>query len=141
MNRDEKRSIIAGLYGNALEWFDFLLYASFAPVFATLFFPSDIKTISFIATFGVFAIGFLMRPIGGVLIGHYADHFGRRTALIISVSIMTIATGSIAFLPNYQQAGLIAPVLFTFLRLIQGIAVGGELPGSTTFLIEHMFSH
>ena len=140
MKKIEKRSILAGLYGNALEWFDFLLYASFAPLFAILFFPTDVKYVSLMATFGVFAIGFLMRPIGGIIIGHYADFHGRRQALILSVTIMTLATGSIAFLPSYQQIGLISPLLFTILRLIQGIAVGGELPGSATFIIEHMFA-
>lgn len=141
MNFNEKRNLLAGLYGNALEWYDFLLYASFAPLFSEIFFPTHIPFISLLATFAVFAIGFLMRPIGGLLIGHYGDHAGRRKALIVSISIMTFATLSIAFLPTLQQAGIIAPILFTILRLIQGIAVGGELPGSATFLIEQTFSN
>ncbi len=117
------------------------MYASFAPLFAVLFFPTEVKYVSLMATFGVFAIGFLMRPIGGIIIGHYADSHGRRQALILSVTIMTLATGSIAFLPGYQKIGLVSPLLFTVLRLIQGIAVGGELPGSATFIIEHMFTN
>jgi len=141
MNRNEHKSVIAGLYGNALEWYDFLLYASFAPLFAKIFFPSDIYFVSIIATFGVFALGFIMRPIGGVLLGHYADLVGRRKMLIASVSIMTAATAGIAFLPDFYTAGIIAPFLFTTLRLLQGTAVGGELPGSTAFLVEHVFSH
>ncbi|WP_133128109.1 MFS transporter [Legionella nagasakiensis] len=141
MESSEKRSIIAGLYGNALEWYDFLLYASFAPLFAEIFFPTDAPFLSMIATFTVFAIGFLVRPIGGALLGHYADHVGRRKALIVSVTIMTITTTFIAFLPTYQYAGIIAPILFTLFRLVQGIAIGGELPGSATFLIEHMFNY
>lgn len=141
MNRDERMSVIAGLYGNALEWYDFLLYASFAPLFAVIFFPSQVPFISLIATFGVFAIGFIMRPIGGVLLGHYADYAGRRKALILSMCIMTVATTAIALLPNFYTAGIIAPILFTLLRLMQGMAVGGELPGSTAFLIEHMYAH
>ncbi|MDI9818092.1 MULTISPECIES: MFS transporter [unclassified Legionella] len=138
MNQEEKRSIIAGLYGNTLEWYDFLLYASFAPLFAKLFFPSDVEFISLMATFTAFAVGFLMRPLGGLLLGHYADHVGRRKALIVSVSIMTASTTSIAFLPAYNTAGAMAPVLFVLFRLVQGLAVGGELPSSTTFLVEHM---
>ncbi|KTD20087.1 proline/betaine transport protein homolog [Legionella lansingensis] len=140
MEKREKRSIIAGLYGNALEWYDFLLYASFAPIFATLFFPSNVHYLSLIAAFGVFAIGFVMRPIGGALIGYLADYAGRRKALIFSVTMMTIATTCIALTPSYQAIGIASPILFTLLRLIQGIAVGGELPGSATFLIEHLFA-
>ncbi|CZI53838.1 TPA: MFS transporter [Legionella pneumophila subsp. pneumophila] len=139
MKQNTKHSIIAGLYGNALEWYDFLLYASFAPVFAEIFFPSKIYFVSLIATFSLFAIGFIMRPIGGLLLGHYADHVGRRKALILSMSVMTISTALIAVLPDFNSWGIIAPLLFSILRLIQGLAVGGELPGSTTYLIEHMF--
>ncbi|APF02307.1 TPA: MFS transporter [Legionella pneumophila] len=141
MKQNTKHSIIAGLYGNALEWYDFLLYASFAPVFAEIFFPSKIHFVSLIATFSLFAIGFIMRPIGGLLLGHYADHVGRRKALILSMSVMTISTALIAVLPDFNSWGIIAPILFSVLRLIQGLAVGGELPGSTTYLIEHMFQN
>jgi proline/betaine transport protein TphA len=141
MSRIEKRSIIAGLYGNALEWYDFLLYASFAPLFADIFFPSENPFSSLIATFSVFAVGFLMRPIGGALLGHYADHAGRRKALIVSVTVMSISTGCIAFLPVFNSIGILAPILFTLLRLLQGLAVGGELPSSAIFLIEHMVGH
>ncbi|HIC7357703.1 TPA: MFS transporter [Legionella pneumophila] len=141
MKQNIKHSIIAGLYGNALEWYDFLLYASFAPVFAEIFFPSKIHFVSLIATFSLFAIGFIMRPIGGLLLGHYADHVGRRKALILSMSVMTVSTALIAVLPDFNSWGITAPILFSVLRLIQGLAVGGELPGSTTYLIEHMFQH
>lgn len=141
MNKNEKYSIIAGLYGNTLEWYDFILYASFAPIFAEIFFPSTVHFISLLATFSLFAIGFIMRPIGGLIIGHYADYFGRRRALILSMTIMTLSTTLIAFIPDYNAIGIAAPVLFSILRLVQGLAVGGELPGSATYLIEHMFDH
>ncbi len=141
MKKNEKYSIIAGLYGNTLEWYDFILYASFAPVFAEIFFPSTVPFVSLIATFSLFAIGFIMRPIGGLIIGHYADYFGRKKALILSMTIMTISTTLIAFVPDYNTIGLAAPFIFAILRLIQGLAVGGELPGSATYLIEHMFHH
>lgn len=141
MNHKEKYSVIAGLYGNALEWYDFILYASFAPVFAEIFFPSEIHFLSLLATFSLFAIGFIMRPIGGVLIGHYADYFGRKKALILSITIMTISTSLIALVPDHNSIGMAAPLLFSILRLLQGLAVGGELPGSATYLIEHMFEH
>ncbi|KGP62634.1 MFS transporter [Legionella norrlandica] len=141
MRHNIGHSILAGLYGNALEWYDFLLYASFASVFAEIFFPSKIHFVSLIATFSLFAIGFIMRPIGGLLFGHYADHVGRRKALILSMSIMTTSTTLIALLPDFHSWGIMAPILFSILRLIQGLAVGGELPGSTTYLIEHMFQN
>ncbi|HHT0594232.1 TPA: MFS transporter [Legionella anisa] len=141
MDPTKRKSIFAGLYGNTLEWFDFLLYANFTPLFAQLFFPSDEYFVSLLLTFGVFSVGFFMRPLGGILLGHYADQIGRRKTLILSVSIMTSSTACIALIPDFNSIGIIAPVLFIFFRLIQGIAVGGELPGSTTFLIEHMADH
>ncbi|CAM2952515.1 proline/betaine transport protein homolog [Legionella steigerwaltii] len=141
MNLTKKKSIFAGLYGNTLEWFDFLLYANFTPLFAQLFFPSKIYFVSLLLTFGVFAVGFFMRPVGGLILGHYADHIGRRKVLIFSMSIMTFSTACIALIPDFNTLGMISPLLFIFFRLIQGIAVGGELPNSTTFLIEHMADH
>lgn len=139
MERSIRHNMIAGLYGNALEWYDFLLYASFAPIFSDQFFPSENHFASLLATFGVFAIGFVMRPVGGFLFGHYGDNVGRRKALILSIVIMTFSTLAIALLPTYEHVGVMAPLFLTLLRLIQGLAVGGELPGSATYLIEHMF--
>lgn len=141
MENSRRFNIVAGLYGNALEWFDFLLYASFSPLFATLYFPSHSYFISMMSTFGVFAVGFLIRPVGGLVLGHYGDRAGRRKALILSAAIMTVATICIAMLPSYEYIGIAAPVLFTFLRLMQGFAVGGELPSSATFIIETMFKN
>ncbi|WP_131795433.1 MFS transporter [Fluoribacter gormanii] len=138
MDRTKRKSIFSGLYGNTLEWFDFLLYANFTPLFAQIFFPSNVYFVSLLLTFGVFSVGFFMRPLGGVLLGHYADHIGRRKTLILSMSIMTGSTACIALVPDFHSLGILSPILFVFFRLIQGIAVGGELPGSTTFLIEHM---
>src|SRR5438132_13886316 len=100
MDSSVKRNVFAGLYGNALEWYDFLLFASFAPIFADLFFPSASYFVSLISTFSVFAGGFLMRPIGGILFGHYGDLVGRRQALIASIVVMTLATWLIAILPS-----------------------------------------
>ncbi|MCE0721744.1 MULTISPECIES: MFS transporter [Legionella] len=141
MDATKRKSIFAGLYGNTLEWFDFLLYANFTPLFAQLFFPSDEYFVSLLLTFGVFSVGFFMRPLGGVLLGHYADQIGRRKTLILSISIMTFSTACIALIPDFNSIGIVSPLLFIFFRLIQGVAVGGELPGSTTFLIEHMADH
>ena len=141
MKYREKNNIISPLFGNALEWYDFLIYASFAPIFAQIFFHSSSYFISLVETFSVFAMGFIMRPIGGAIIGHYADHHGRRTALIISMCIMTFSTSCIGLLPDTQKIGLAAPIIFSLLRMLQGLAIGGELPGSTTYLIEQYWGN
>ena len=141
MAQPEKKSPIktlaAGCIGNLLEWYDFALYGFFAPVIANLFFPSDDKITSLISTFGVFAIGFLMRPIGSLLFGVLGDRLGRKRALEISVIMMAIPTALIGLLPTAAHIGLAAPILLTFLRLIQGMSVGGEYTGSISFVVEH----
>jgi proline/betaine transport protein TphA len=129
--------VVAGLFGNALEWYDFILYANFAPIIATLFFPAKDQRISILLTFTVFATGFLVRPFGALLFGYIGDHLGRLRALIISISIITLPTFLIGLLPTYNHIGIAAPLLLTLLRLFQGIAVSGELNSSATFLIEH----
>ncbi|RUR12291.1 MFS transporter [Legionella sp. km772] len=136
MEKVKRNSVLGPLFGNALEWYDFLIYASFASVFAEIFFPSNSHFISLVQSFSLFAMGFVMRPIGGVIIGHYADHRGRKKALIISMCIMTISTFCIGLVPDFKTIGVAAPILFSLFRLIQGLAIGGELPGSVTYLIE-----
>jgi MHS family proline/betaine transporter-like MFS transporter len=131
------RSIIAGAYGNAIEWFDFALYGYFASVISNLFFPSDDKIASYLATFGVFAIGFVVRPIGGALFGHIGDRFGRRRALLFSGVIMCVPTALLGLLPTYQSVGVWAPVLLIVVRLVQGLAVGGEFTSSIAYLAEY----
>lgn len=131
------QTTLAGMFGNALEWFDFLLYAYFATLFAQLFFPKHDPFVSLILTFSVFAGGFLIRPIGGLVLGYWGDRYGRRKILIITIVTMTIVTTGIAVLPTYAQIGFWSPLLLTVLRLVQGFAVSGELNGATAFLIEH----
>lgn len=130
------RKIIAGTVGNTLEWYDFAVYGYLAPIIAHQFFPSDDPTVSLISTFGVFAAGFLMRPIGSLLLGHVADRMGRSRALLLSVALMAIPTTLIAFLPTFEQAGIAAPVILTLMRLLQGLSVGGEYTGSSVYLYE-----
>ena len=136
----KRKSVIAVLCGNALAWYDFLLYASFAPIFAEIFFPAKTVFTSVMLTFSVFAVSFLMRPIGGVVLGYYGDYTGRRKILIISSCLMSVSTLCMGFLPTYQSMGILATILFILFRFMQGFAMGGELPGSATFLIEHMFA-
>jgi MHS family proline/betaine transporter-like MFS transporter len=120
-----------------MEWYDYGLYGYLAPVLATLFFPSSDPFASLIATFGVFAAGFVMRPLGAVAFGHLGDRLGRKKALVVSVTTMAVPTGLIALLPTYSQVGAIAALMLLLLRLLQGFSVGGEMTGSIIFLVEH----
>ncbi|HKW85949.1 MAG TPA: MFS transporter [Nitrospiraceae bacterium] len=135
--RSLKKTLLAGAIGNALEWYDFALYGYFAPVFAALFFPSERPSVSLISAFGVFAIGFLARPLGALLFGYWGDTVGRREALAWSVILMAIPTCFVGLLPTYETIGMAAPLALTLCRFLQGLSVGGEFTGSVTFLVEH----
>lgn len=132
-----RTTVLAGAIGNVLEWYDFALFGYFAPVLSVLFFPASDPSLSLIATFSVFAVGFLARPLGAVCFGYWGDTQGRRSALSWSVILMAIPTCLLGLLPTYAQIGLAAPIALTLLRFIQGFSVGGEFTGSVTFLIEH----
>jgi MHS family proline/betaine transporter-like MFS transporter len=123
------------MIGNALEWYDFAIYGYFAVQIGRHFFPHDDAVAQLLSAFGVFAMGYLMRPIGGVLVGHIGDRFGRRTALTFSLTAMAIPTFLVGLLPGYQTIGVLAPTGLTLLRVVQG--VGGEYPSSMVFLVEH----
>lgn len=137
----QKKVVLAGAIGNALEWFDFTIYAFFVPVIALQFFPNKDPFVSLLATFGVFAAGFLVRPLGAVLFGYIGDKAGRKKALVISMIMMSFPTFLIGLLPNYASIGMMAPLLLIILRIVQGLAVSGELTTSTVFLIEHADSN
>ena len=126
----------AGAIGNALDWYDFVVYGYFAPIFAAQFFPSSDPLNSLIAAFGVFAVGFLMRPLGGIVIGHIGDIYGRRFALILSIMLMAVPTTLITVLPTFESIGILAPILLTLLRALQGLSSSGEYGVSTVFLFE-----
>ena len=140
-SRTLRRTVLAGAVGNVLEWYDFALFGYFAPVFSVLFFPSSNPSLSLIATFGVFAVGFLARPLGALLFGYWGDTRGRREALAWSIILMAIPTCLVGFLPTYAQIGIAAPLTLTALRFLQGLSVGGEFTGSVTFLVEHAAPH
>jgi MHS family proline/betaine transporter-like MFS transporter len=131
-----RRTTLAGIAGNVMEWYDFAVYGYFAPVIGRQFFPAEDPAASLIASFGVFAAGFLMRPFGGVLFGHIGDRLGRRPALTLSVVMMAIPTFLIGILPGYAQLGTTAAVLLVILRMVQGVSVGGEFTTSIIFLVE-----
>ena len=128
--RQRRKVIAAGVTGNVLEWYDFAVYGFFAPIIGRLFFPSDDPTVSLIASFGAFAAGFLMRPIGGIIFGFIGDKIGRKRALVLSVLLMAIPSGMIGILPDHATIGVSAAVLMVLMRMLQGMAVGGEYTSS-----------
>ena len=133
---NRRKIIVAGMIGNALEWYDFSVYGYFVSAIGEHFFPRENHTAQLLAAFGVFAIGYLMRPIGGAVVGHIGDRLGRRAALTFSVAAMAIPTFLIGLLPGYAMLGFAAPVLFTLLRMMQGLSTGGEYTSSLVFLVE-----
>jgi len=131
----------AGAIGNVLEWFDFAIYGYFAATIGRTFFPGEDPVAQLLAAFGIFAIGFVVRPLGGALLGHIGDQFGRRTALTVSVAAMAVPTFLIGLLPGYQTLGMMAPILLTALRVVQGLSVGGESTTSIVFMVERAPPH
>jgi len=125
------------MIGNVLEWYDFAIYGFFAVAIGRQFFPNESPFAQLLATFGIFAIGYLVRPLGGIVVGHISDHFGRRTALIVAIAAMAVPTFLIGLLPGYGMLGVMAPIALTVLRAMQGLALGGEYPSSMVFLVEH----
>lgn len=130
------RSIIGGSLGNLVEWYDWYAYTAFSLYFSDAFFPSDNQTVQLLNTAGIFAIGFLMRPIGGWVMGTFADKRGRKTALTFSVLLMSVGSLIIAITPGYKSIGVAAPILLVLARIIQGLSVGGEYGTSATYLSE-----
>jgi len=139
-NSDSKKSIktiiLAGVVGNVIEWYDFALYGYLAPIISLLFFPNDNQIVSLLQTYGVFAAGFVMRPLGAGIFGYIGDRVSRRTELFISVILMAIPTFILGLLPTYNQIGIAAPIFLILLRLVQGLSVGGEFTGSVTYVAE-----
>src|SRR5207237_3515843 len=130
------KAIVIGSIGNLVEWYDFYAYAAFALYFANAFFPGNDPVVQQLNAAILFAFGFIMRPIGGWLFGHLADHHGRRTALMLSVLLMCFGSLMIAVLPTYATIGAAAPVLLGLARVIQGLSLGGEYGASATYLSE-----
>jgi MHS family alpha-ketoglutarate permease-like MFS transporter len=130
------KSIFGGSVGNLVEWYDWYVYSAFSLYFAKVFFPPASQTAQLLNAAAVFAVGFLMRPVGGWLMGRYADRHGRRAALSISVLLMCFGSLMIAVTPGYARIGVAAPVLLVVARLLQGLSVGGEYGASATYLSE-----
>jgi MHS family proline/betaine transporter-like MFS transporter len=129
--------VAATSVGNALEWYDITVYGYFAVYISKAFFPNDNPTISILLTLGTFGLSYLIRPVGGVILGAYADLHGRKASLMISIVMMTFGTCVIALTPAHETIGILAPIVVLAARLIQGFSAGGEFGSSTAFLVEH----
>jgi MHS family proline/betaine transporter-like MFS transporter len=135
--RTVRKAIVAGSIGNVMEWYDWSIYGFFASVISKHFFPSSDPVAALLSTFLVFALGFVMRPLGSLVFGPYGDRVGRRKALAMAVILMAIGTFMIGVIPTYEQIGVAAPILLVVARLIQGFSAGAEWGGSTSFLVEY----
>ena len=129
-------ALLAGFVGNVVEWYDFALYGYMAGILSTLFFPGENQFTALIATYGVFAAGFLMRPLGAALFGWLGDTVGRSKTMLISVMMMALSTLLLGCLPTYNTVGIWAPIFLVAIRLVQGVSVGGEFSSSVTYLVE-----
>jgi len=124
---------LAGVIGNVVEWYDFALYGFLAAIIGRLFFPGQDPTASLLASYGVFAAGFVMRPLGATVFGWLGDTIGRGRTMLISVMLMALPTVALGLLPDYHSIGVAAPVLLVLIRMVQGLSVGGEFSSSVTY--------
>ncbi len=132
-----KRAAVGATIGNIMEWYDFAVYGFFSITIARLFFPASDEVMSILLTVGTFGVGFFMRPVGAIVLGAYSDRRGRKAGLMITILMMAIGTALIGFAPTYATAGIAAPLIIVFARLLQGFSAGGEIGGSTALLVEY----
>jgi len=137
MTRDEKFVIFASSLGTIFEWYDFYLYAVLAPFFAALFFPAGNDTAALLSAFATYAAGFLIRPFGALIFGRIGDLVGRKYTFLVTIIVMGASTFAVGLLPTYTTIGWLAPILLVSLRLLQGLALGGEYGGAATYVAEH----
>ena len=133
---DSRRAVSAAVVGNVLEWYDFAVYGYLATILAKNFFPSGDEVAALLATFAAFGVGFVIRPLGGIVIGRIGDTRGRKVALILTILLMAAGTVLIGLIPTYSAIGVVAPILLVAARLMQGFSAGGEWGGSTAFIVE-----
>jgi MFS transporter, MHS family, proline/betaine transporter len=134
--RMRRRVVFASILGNGLEWFDFVSYGYFASIIAKVFFPAD-SDLSLMLTYATFAVGFLVRPIGGIVLGAYADRYGRRRALSLLIVMMAFGTLTLGLTPAFATIGIAAPIIIVLGRVVQGISIGGEFGSATALLVEY----
>src|ERR1700757_4344317 len=137
MSKDEKFVIFASSLGTIFEWYDFYLYAVLAPFFAALFFPPGNDTAALLSAFATYAAGFLVRPFGAIIFGRIGDLVGRKYTFLVTIMVMGSATFLVGVLPAFASIGWLAPILLVTLRLLQGLALGGEYGGAATCVAEH----
>jgi MHS family proline/betaine transporter-like MFS transporter len=135
-SRMRRRVVLASVLGNGLEWFDFVSYGYFASIIAKVFFPAD-SNLSLMLTYATFAVGFVVRPIGGIMLGAYADRYGRRQALSLLIVMMAFGTLTLGLTPSFATIGIAAPIIVVLGRVVQGISIGGEFASATALLVEH----
>lgn len=136
--RDIKTLTLAAL-GGALEFYDFIIFVFFARTIAALFFPADLPDwLRILQTLAIFAAGYLIRPLGGIVMAHFGDRYGRKAVFSWSIALMALPTLAMGLLPSYAQIGIVAPILLLLLRILQGVAIGGEVPGAWVFVAEHV---
>ncbi|KTD49043.1 major facilitator family transporter [Legionella rubrilucens] len=138
LSSQEKKIILLASLGGALEFYDFIIYVIFAPIISRTFFPETDQLASLMSVYAIFAIGYVVRPLGGIAFSHFGDKYGRKKTFIFSVMLMAVPTFLIGLLPTYQQMGLLASLLLIAMRLLQGLSIGGEIPGALTFTCEHV---
>src|SRR5580692_3728105 len=141
MTKEEKFVIFASSLGTVFEWYDFYLYAVLAPFFATLFFPPGNDTAALLSAFATYAAGFLVRPFGALLFGRIGDLVGRKYTFLVTILVMGSSTFLVGLLPTFGNIGWMAPFLLVTLRLLQGLALGGEYGGAATYVAEHSRPH
>jgi MFS family permease len=134
---EERRVIFASSLGTVFEWYDFYLYATLAPFFAALFFPKGNDTAALLSAFATYAAGFLVRPFGAIVFGRVGDLVGRKYTFLVTLAVMGVSTFSVGLLPTYDTIGVAAPIILVALRLLQGLALGGEYGGAATYVAEH----
>ncbi|HHV5536239.1 TPA: MFS transporter [Klebsiella pneumoniae] len=139
LNRQDYKTLTLAALGGALEFYDFIIFVFFAAVVGELFFPADIpEWLRQVQTFGIFAAGYLARPLGGIIMAHFGDLVGRKKMFTLSILLMALPTLAIGLLPTYSSVGIIAPLLLLLMRILQGAAIGGEVPGAWVFVAEHV---
>lgn len=139
LTRQQTKTLVLSALGGALEFYDFVIFVFFATTMGALFFPADMPGwMRMVQTFGIFAAGYLARPLGGVVMAHFGDLSGRKRMFMLSILMMAVPTLLMGLLPTYAQAGVLAPLLLLLLRLLQGAAIGGEAPGAWVFVSEHV---
>ena len=136
---EDKRTLVLSSFGGALEFYDFVIYVFYAKIISELFFPSGLSPFwAMLNTYGIFAAGYFFRPLGGVVMAHFGDLIGRKKLFSLSILLMALPTLMIGIMPTFESIGYAAPLLLLLMRMIQGIAIGGEIPAAWTFVSEHV---